>query len=109
MRRLFGPIFRSAKIVLRDEDGRLVQDRNGQPIYGHLYQLRHTFAREQLESGTSLDRLSELMGNSVKVIERHYKHWMESRQIPLDEAVKRSWKQSDLDLYRLRLDHEVCS
>jgi site-specific recombinase XerD len=107
MRRLFGPVFRAANIVLRDEDGMLVQDRHGKPIYGHLYQVRHTFAREQLESGTSLERLSELMGNSVKVIEKHYKHWMESRQVPLDEAVKKSWKQSDLDLYRLKPGHAV--
>jgi site-specific recombinase XerD len=107
MRRLFGPIFRAADIVLRDEDGRLVHGRKDKPIYGHLYQLRHTFAREQLESGASLERLSELMGNSVKVIEKHYKHWMQSRQVPLDEAVKKSWKQSDLDLYRLKSDQAV--
>lgn len=101
MRRMLRPIFGpdGANIALRDEEGNPILDRYGKQKYGHPYQLRHTFVKEQLENGASLERIAELLGNTYKIIEKHYSAWVVSRQAILDETVKRSWDAKELANY----------
>lgn len=58
---------------------------------GHSHRLRDTFAVRLLEKGIGIDQVATLLGNTVKVAEKHYSPWTQSRQIALDEAVKKTW------------------
>jgi integrase/recombinase XerD len=61
-------------------------------VVGHSHQLRHTFAVNLLQKGTSLENVSKLLGHrSIKVTESHYASWTQGRQNELDKAVRRSW------------------
>jgi site-specific recombinase XerD len=101
MRRMLRPIFGpdGANIALKDEEGNPILDRHGQQKYGHPYQLRHTFVKEQLDKGASLERIAELLGNTYKIVEKHYSAWVSDRQRILDETVKRSWDETELAAY----------
>ena len=56
----------------------------GQP---HPHQLRHTFAASLLSAGTSVENVATLLGNTPRVVWKHYAAWVKSRQDALDEAV----------------------
>ena len=60
-------------------------------LFAHLF--RHTFATELLTAGNSLETVAALLGNSPKIVEKHYHHWVRGRQEKLEEAVKNSWAQ----------------
>ena len=68
----------------------------------HPHQFRHLFVREHLEQDVSIETIADLLGNSVKIIEKHYSNWVSSRQRKLDEAVQRTWNTAELDRYDLR-------
>jgi integrase len=97
LRRIFGP--EGANIVLRDEEGQPILDRAGNQRYGHPYQMRHTFVLEQINAGASLERIAELLGNTYKIVEKHYSAWVQSRQKALDETVAKSWDTKELAGY----------
>lgn len=101
MRRMLRPIFGpdGANVALKDEEGNPILDRHGKQKYGHPYQLRHTFVKEQLDKGASLERIAELLGNTYKIVEKHYSAWVSDRQRILDETVKRSWDETELAAY----------
>ncbi len=60
-------------------------------VHAHLF--RHTFATELLTAGNSIETVAALLGNSPKILEKHYHHWVKGRQEKLEEAVKNSWAQ----------------
>ncbi len=97
LRPVFGP--EGANIALRDEAGDPILDRAGRQRYGHPYQMRHTFVLEQINAGASLERIAELLGNTYKIVEKHYSAWVQSRQRALDETVAKSWDQKELAGY----------
>lgn len=97
LRPIFGPD--GANIALRDEEGNAILDRKGNQRYGHPYQMRHTFVLEQMNAGASLERIAELLGNSYKIVEKHYSAWVHSRQKTLDETVAKSWDAKELAGY----------
>ena len=97
LRRVFRP--EGANIALRDEEGQPILDRAGNQKYGHPYQMRHTFVLEQINAGASLERIAELLGNSYKIVEKHYSAWVQSRQKALDETVAKSWDAKELAGY----------
>jgi integrase len=67
-------------------------DSAGTPrVFNHLF--RHTLATELLTAGNSLETVAALLGNSPKIVEKHYHHWVKGRQEKLEEAVKNSWAQ----------------
>lgn len=59
---------------------------------GHAHRFRDTFAVELLLAGVDLTTVSTLLGHSsVKVTERHYAPWVQSRQSRLADVVRASW------------------
>ena len=56
------------------------------------HQLRDSFAVGLLQNGVSLETVSVLLGNSIKVCERHYNPWVKSRQHNLAREIERAWK-----------------
>lgn len=60
-------------------------------IKGHAHRFRTTFAVRLLQKGVSLEAVAALLGNSVRVAERHYAPWVASRQLALEESVKKTW------------------
>jgi integrase len=67
----FRRVFKEAKI-------------EGQP---HPHQFRHVFATKLLSAGVSTDGVAALLGNSPKVVFKHYSAWVPERQEALDKAV----------------------
>lgn len=56
-----------------------------------LHLFRHTFATNLLTKGGSLEDVATLLGNSVKVVERHYSHLVLARRRALEERVRLLW------------------
>jgi integrase/recombinase XerD len=63
----------------------------------HAHRFRHSFAVGLLLEGVTIENVSALLGHeSVKTTIRHYAPWSLARQQQLEDAVKRTWKGSDL-------------
>jgi site-specific recombinase XerD len=60
-------------------------------IKGHAHRFRTTMAVNLLEKGIPMESVAAILGNSVKVVERHYQPWIDRRQISLEEAMKKTW------------------
>jgi site-specific recombinase XerD len=58
---------------------------------GHAHRYRDTFAVSLLEKGVPLETIAVLLGNTIKIAEKHYAPWVRSRQLALEDAVRRSW------------------
>jgi len=58
------------------------------------HRLRDTFAVSMLSRGVPLEEVSKMLGNSLKVCERHYGKWVQSRQDRLDALVIGTFKKS---------------
>jgi site-specific recombinase XerD len=53
--------------------------------------LRNSFAIGLLEKEVSLENVAVLLGNSIKIAEKHYATWVKVRQDRLEEAVRRTF------------------
>jgi len=57
-------------------------------IEGQLsHRLRDTFAVELLKKGVGMDEVAKLLGNTVRICEKHYAKWVQGRQDRLDDIV----------------------
>ena len=57
----------------------------------HSHMFRDTFATRLLNNGVPIETVATLLGNTIKIVEKHYSHWVESRQANLESAVRLSW------------------
>lgn len=57
----------------------------------HSHMLRDTFSVRLLRKGVPIETVAALLGNTVKVVEKHYNPWVQARQINLEESVRRTW------------------
>jgi integrase/recombinase XerD len=58
---------------------------------GHAHRFRDSFAVELLLKGVSLEDVATLLGNTIRVAEKHYSPWVQKRQDALEAAVKGTW------------------
>src|SRR5256712_4358432 len=60
----------------------------------HAHQLRDSFAVDLLSNGVSLEDVATLLGNTIKIAEKHYAPWVKSRQVKLEESIEEAWRLS---------------
>ncbi len=59
---------------------------------GHAHRFRDSFSVRLLERGVPIQDVSILLGHrSVRVTEKHYAPWVQSRQTRLEDLVRSSW------------------
>jgi integrase len=61
-------------------------------VHCHAHKFRMTFAIDLLNSGVSITNVAILLGNSVRVCEKHYLPFVKSRQIALTAEIEKAWK-----------------
>ena len=61
-------------------------------IRGHAHMFRDTLAVDLLSHGVTLENVAAILGNTLRVAEKHYAPWVQSRQIELEKAVKLTWR-----------------
>ncbi len=57
---------------------------------------RHTLARDLLERGAPMEEIAELLGNSMKVVEKYYGKWDVRRQARLEQRLEDFWQNDPL-------------
>jgi len=57
----------------------------------HPHRFRHTLAASLLEQGVPLSEVAMILGNSAKVVEKHYAGWNRARQKRLEILVESTW------------------
>lgn len=61
----------------------------------HPHRYRDTLAVRLLNRGVSLEDVSKVLGHkSIRVTEKHYAPWVKSRQVRLEENIRKTWIQS---------------
>ncbi len=60
----------------------------------HMF--RHTLARDLLERGTPMEEIAELLGNSMRVVEKYYSKWDVRRQARLETRLQDFWDNDPL-------------
>jgi len=66
---------------------------------GHAHRFRDTFACGLLAAGVPMDRVSVLLGHqSIRVTEKHYAPWTQSRQEQIEADLSRAWSQDPVAL-----------
>ena len=61
---------------------------------GHSHQFRDTFAVRLLLRGVYMETVATLLGNTVKVVRKHYSPWVQARQAVLETSVRGTWATS---------------
>jgi integrase/recombinase XerD len=66
---------------------------------GHAHRFRDTFATELLQAGVPIERVAILLGHqSVRVTEKYYSPWTESRQRQIESDLERAWARDPIVL-----------
>lgn len=60
-------------------------------VKGHAHMFRDTLAVDLLSKGVTLENVAAILGNTVRICEKHYAPWVKSRQVELERAVKATW------------------
>jgi integrase len=60
-------------------------------VHIHAHRWRHTFATQLLSKGVPVSEVAAILGNSPRIIEKHYSQWISSRQESVNLAVKGTW------------------
>jgi hypothetical protein len=60
--------------------------------------LRHTLVRDLLDrdNPASLEEISELLGNSMRTVEKYYSKWDRRRQARLETRLEQFWEEDPL-------------
>jgi len=60
-------------------------------VHIHPHRFRHTFATTLLSRGIPVSEVAAILGNSPRIIEKHYSQWIQGRQESINAAVKATW------------------
>lgn len=60
-------------------------------VSGNPHKFRHTLATTLLSNGTSAAIVAKILGNSPRVVEKYYDHWIRSRQDQLETEIQKTW------------------
>jgi site-specific recombinase XerD len=60
-------------------------------VHIHAHRFRHTFSTELLSKGVPVSEVAAILGNSPRIVEKHYSQWIETRQKAIDSAVRLVW------------------
>jgi integrase/recombinase XerD len=60
-------------------------------VHIHAHRWRHTFATELLSKGVPVSEVAAILGNSPRIVEKHYSQWISARQDAINAAVKATW------------------
>lgn len=60
-------------------------------VHIHAHRWRHTFAAELLSQGVPVAQVAAILGNTSRIVEKHYSQFIEQRQRGINEAVMRVW------------------
>jgi integrase/recombinase XerD len=60
-------------------------------VHGSAHKFRHTFSVNLLLHSVSIEDVAVLLGNSPRIVQKHYAPWVKVRQDRLEESVKRAW------------------
>ena len=60
-------------------------------LHIHAHRWRHTFATTLLSRGVLVSDVAAILGNSPRIIEKHYSQWIQARQESINAAVKGTW------------------
>jgi len=75
---------------------------------GHAHRFRDTFAAELLLAGVPLERVSILLGHqSVRITERYYAAWTDSRQRQVEADLRRAWEHDPIVLLEAKVTPEL--
>ncbi len=75
---------------------------------GHAHRFRDTFATELLLAGVPIERVAILLGHqSVKVTEKYYAAWTDSRQRQVEADLQRAWERDPIVLLEAKGTQEV--
>jgi integrase len=60
-------------------------------VSGHPHMFRTSFAVNLLRRGASLENVATLLGNTIRIAEKHYAPYVQTRQMALEEVVRRTF------------------
>jgi len=60
-------------------------------VHIHAHRWRHTFAVELLSKGVPVSEVAAILGNSPRIVEKHYSQWISTRQDAINRAVMATW------------------
>ena len=60
-------------------------------VHIHAHRWRHTFATTLLSKGVPVSEVAAILGNSPRIVEKHYSQWIQARQTAIEAAVKGTW------------------
>src|SRR5208283_3368996 len=60
-------------------------------VHIHAHRWRHTFATDLLSRGVPVSEVAAILGNSPRIIEKHYSQWIQARQDAVEKAIKATW------------------
>ena len=60
-------------------------------VHIHAHRWRHTFATDLLSKGVPVSEVAAILGNSPRIIEKHYSQWIQARQDAVEKAIKATW------------------
>lgn len=56
-----------------------------------IHNFRHSFATDLLARGIPIEDVAMLLGNSVRIVEKHYSHFVKARRERLEQRVRQLW------------------
>ncbi|MBM3739889.1 MAG: hypothetical protein FJW39_29350 [Acidobacteria bacterium] len=57
----------------------------------HPHHFRHSFSVSMLSQGVSVPDVAAILGNTPRIVEKHYAPWVPKRQDALENALKKTW------------------